>query len=62
MKTYIAYYESPGNLDKGELVIRASRPSEASTKFFDWLKEQPLYEHMWNLNMSIREIKPTILE
>lgn len=62
MKTYIAYYESPGNIDKGEIIIRASRPSEAQTKFFDWLKEQTLYEHMWSLRMGIREIDTTILE
>ena len=55
MKTYSATYSSVGNFDSGDVIIKAHSIVEAQDKFFAWLKTKDLYQHMWQLNMTIRE-------
>jgi hypothetical protein len=50
---YIVDYNSEANFFRGKIVVFADSVSEAQTKFFDWLKKQPTYEHMWKLEISI---------
>jgi hypothetical protein len=57
MKAYIVDWSSVGNIDKGTVVVTAKSISEAQDKFLDWLREQPVYQHMWNLTFSIEEGK-----
>jgi hypothetical protein len=59
-EVYVAKYSSEGNLEKGEVVIVASTISEAQDKFFVWLKNRPLYQHMWRLNVEFREVREII--
>lgn len=54
MKTFEVEWTSPGNITiKKRLIIRAEGIVQAQDKFFDWLKKQPVYEHMWCLNLQI---------
>lgn len=55
MKRYLVAYESKGNLDKGSVIVPAENVAEAQTKFFEWLKSQELYSHMWRLNVEFTE-------
>ena len=56
MKTFEVEWTSPGNITiKKRLIIRAEGIVEAQDKFFDWLKKQPVYEHMWCLNLQIAQ-------
>ena len=56
MKTFEVEWTSPGNITiKKRLIIRAEGIVQAQDKFFDWLKKQPVYEHMWCLNLQITQ-------
>lgn len=55
MKRYLVAYESKGNLNKGSVIVTADNLVEAQTKFFEWLKSQELYQHMWRLNVEFTE-------
>jgi hypothetical protein len=55
MKAYIVYWSSVRNIDKGTVGVTAKSISEAQDKFLGWLREQPVYQHMWNLTFSIEE-------
>jgi hypothetical protein len=55
MKAYIVYWSSVRNIGKGTVVVTAKSISEAQDKFLDWLREHPVYQHMWNLTFSIEE-------
>jgi hypothetical protein len=57
MKTFIVNYQSNKNLFKGKRVIQAFELIEAQNKFLDWLKTQPVYSHMWQLEFQFEEIK-----
>lgn len=59
-KVYVAKYSSEGNIEKGEVVIKASNISDAQDEFFFWLKSRPLYQHMWRLNVEFREVEGII--
>ena len=54
---FIITYNSEGNMFKGTKVIVAKYAHQAQTIFFDWLKEQDVYRHLWNLELSIVESK-----
>jgi hypothetical protein len=56
-EAYIVHWSSTGNIDKGTVVVTAKSISEAQDKFLGWLREQPVYQHMWNLTFSIEEGK-----
>jgi hypothetical protein len=36
--------------------ISASSIGEAQDKFFEWLKKQSVYPHMWNMSVDFTEI------
>ena len=55
MKAYIVDWSSPGNADKGTVVVTANSISEAQDKFWEWIKKRPVYQHMWLLTFSIKE-------
>ena len=57
MKLYIFDYSSEGNIFSGEICIEAEGLVEAQDKFFDWVKKQKTYQHMWRLSFRAREVK-----
>ena len=57
MKLYIFDYSSEGNIFSGEICIEAEGLVEAQDKFFDWVKKQKTYQHMWRLSFKAREVK-----
>ena len=57
MKLYIFDYSSEGNIFSGEVCIEAKGLVEAQDKFFDWVKKQQTYQHMWQLSFKAREVK-----
>jgi len=56
MRNFIATYSSERNLFKGQVHISAVSVGEAHDKFFDWLKKQAVYPHLWNLSVNLEEI------
>ncbi len=56
-KLYVFTYESLNNQFKGEIGIESCSLVEAQDKFLEWLRKQPTYQHMWNLQFNAREIK-----
>ena len=57
---FIARFSSEGNLEKGTVYIQAKNIKDAQDKFFDYLKTTQLYQHMWNLTLSIEEVEEPI--
>lgn len=54
MKTFEVEWTSPGNIATDrKLIIRAESIVEAQDKFLDWIKKQPIYQHMWSLNFKL---------
>jgi hypothetical protein len=53
---FIVKYESKDNIFKGERVIATHTLSDAQSKFFDWLKLQPVYPHMYSLSVEFKEV------
>jgi hypothetical protein len=56
MKTFIVHYNSNKNLFKSKRVIQAYELTEAQTKFLNWLKDQPVYSHLWQLEFQFEEV------
>ena len=56
MRNFIVTYTSERNLFKGQVHVSAVSVGEAQDKFFDWLKKQAVYPHMWNLSVNFEEI------
>jgi len=56
MKTFIVHYKSDSNLFKGKRVIQSFDLTEAQNKFLDWLKNQPVYSHLWKLQFEFEEV------
>jgi hypothetical protein len=56
MRNFVAAYSSERNLFKGQVHISASSIGEAQDKFFEWLKKQSVYPHMWNMYVDFTEI------
>jgi hypothetical protein len=56
MRNFIVTYTSERNLFKGQVHISAVSVGEAQDKFFDWLKKQAVYPHMWNISVNLEEI------
>lgn len=56
MRRFLAKATSPGNLWEGEVIIEAKTLDEAQNKFFEWLKKEPVYSHMWRLNVTLEDI------
>jgi hypothetical protein len=63
MKYYLVEFSSPCNAEQNrEITVRANSIVEAQDKFFAWLKGTNLYQHMWELNMAIREVEHGMIE
>ena len=66
MRTFQVKWESPGNIiESAVVIVRAENLVIAQDKFFDWLKRQPVYSHMWKLNFVITEVtyvSPEVIE
>jgi hypothetical protein len=60
MRNFVATYNSDRNLFKGQVHISAVSIGEAQGKFFDWLKKQSVYPHMWNLSVNFEEISDSL--
>jgi len=57
MKVYAAHYESPCNLFKGTLHIKAEDHKEAMSKFFKWIQTKEVWGHLWRINVGIQEVE-----
>ena len=57
MKTFKIKYNSPKNIFQGEVFTKANKSSEAMEQFFEWLKEQATWIHLWEIHISIEEIE-----
>jgi hypothetical protein len=57
VKGYIFDWSSPGNLDQGTICIPAESLTKAQDKFFDWLKKQPIYSHLWKLTFVCTQVE-----
>ena len=56
MRTFIFQYSSPNNIGGiGTIIVRANKLPEAQDKFYEWLREQHFYPHMWELDLHIKE-------
>ena len=66
MKTFNVEWSSPKNfVEKTRVIVRADNVVAAQDKFFAWLKRQPVYSHMWCLNMEMSEVEyvePEVIE
>lgn len=60
MRNFICVFKSDKNLFRGTLHVKASTVSEAQDKFFEWLKEQPSYPHLWQLTFELTEIRGSL--
>jgi hypothetical protein len=56
MRNFTVSYNSQNNIFKGVLHVKANTISEAQDKFFEWLREQPNYTHLWQLSFEFVEI------
>jgi hypothetical protein len=63
MRTFSVSWDSPGNLDKGTVIVRAVSLVEALDKFLAYLKKHSAYPHMWKLSFAFTEIdEPEVIE
>lgn len=53
----MATYASPNNMFSGKLAINADNLVPAQDKFFAWLKEQEVYNHMWEINIKFEQLE-----
>lgn len=60
MRNFIVHYSSHSNVFKGVMHVKANTISEAQDKFFEWLREQPSYAHLWQLSFEFVEIGTSI--
>lgn len=56
MRNFVIGYSSHSNVFKGHIHVKANTVSEAQDKFFQWLREQPTYAHLWDLTFAVQEI------
>lgn len=57
MKTYRITYNSPKNLFQGEVFTKKNSSPEAMQEFFEWLKEQSVWTHLWCIQINIEEVE-----
>jgi hypothetical protein len=57
MKTFRIIYNSPKNAFKGEVFTKKNSSPEAMAEFFDWLKEQAVWTHLWCIQVNIEEVE-----
>lgn len=56
MRNFIITYNSQNNMFKGHIHVRANTLSDAQDKFLQWLREQPVYTHLWQLTFVFEEL------
>lgn len=59
MNIFVVTYNSKENCFAGKVAIQAENLVDAQNKFFDWLKKQPVYSHMWGLEFNIELVQST---
>ena len=57
MRHFLCTYSSENNVFKGEMYVGAPTISAAQDKFLEWLKEQPVYAHLWTFTFAFTELK-----
>lgn len=57
MKYYIVDYYSDGNIFCGKRIIEASSLRKAQDIFLNWLAEQEVYNHLWNLHFEMTVVE-----
>lgn len=57
MNTYQVTWSSQGNIEHGTVIVRATGIVQAQDKFWSWLRQRPVYQHMWRLEFEIREVE-----
>lgn len=60
-KNFVCKYESESNLFQGSIFVQAGSIAEAQDKFFDWLRLQPVYSHMWRISTKFEEIEEALI-
>ena len=56
MKTFLVVYNSEGNLFAGKRTFEAESIGVAQSIFFEWLKQQSTFQHLWRLEFAFEEI------
>ena len=60
-KTYLFTYFSKGNsTTRAKVSVKANDLVEAQDKFFAYLKQSPLYSHMWNIEITCELIESSV--
>lgn len=54
---FVFDYESSNNMFKGKKLIDAPSLGVAQTEFFEWLKTQEVYPHLWGLNFNVELVE-----
>lgn len=57
MKYFTVQYSSKGNVFSGNGILAAETLAEAQTMFFEWLKKQSSYSHLYRLEFEFKEYK-----
>jgi len=57
MRHFTVAYNSFGNLFEGSMIVSANTLADAQTLFFEWLKKQSTYNHLWRLEFEFKEYK-----
>jgi len=60
MRNFIITYESSACIFKGILHVQAMTVAQAQDKFFEWVKSQKTYPHLWQLSFELKEIKGSL--
>ena len=56
MKTFLVQYISEGNVFAGKRTFEAESIGVAQAMFFEWLKQQTTFQHLWRLEFFFEEI------
>ncbi len=56
MRIFTVQWSSAGNAESGTVVVKANNIVEAQNKFWAWLQNRPVFEHMWNLTFQFVEV------
>jgi len=57
VKHFTVEYSSSSNCFSGSRVVSAETLADAQTLFFEWLKKQSNYGHLWRLDFSFTQHK-----
>ena len=57
MRLFQINWRSDGNIETGTVIVKATDIVQAQDKFWRWLRLKPIYQHMWNLSFTTKEIE-----